>query len=80
MTSEERRAATQQMRRRLEEIREAIAGQDARLAEAHAQADARAQLSITPQARERFELLCTVPVRPARAGQATASEWGLVRC
>ena len=80
MTSEERRAATQQMRRRLEEIRKAIAAQDVQLAEAHAQADARAQLSITPQARERFELLCTAPVWPTRGSQATASEWGLVRC
>jgi hypothetical protein len=80
MKSEERRAATQEMRRRLEELRKAVAEQDARLAEAHAQADARSQVFVPPQARERFELLCVAPARPARAGHDAAKEWGAVRC
>jgi hypothetical protein len=80
MKTQERQAATREMRRRLDELQKAIAGQDARLAAAHAQADTRARVMITPQARERFELLCTVPERPARAGHAAPAEWSAMRC
>jgi len=80
MTSEERRAATREMRRRLDEMREAVAGQGARLSEAHAQLDARARLIITPEVRERFEQLCAVPVTPAGTGHVAPTLWSAVRC
>jgi hypothetical protein len=80
MKSEERRAATRELRRRLEEIGKAIEANRAMLAAAHAQADPRARIVITPQAKERFELLCTVPVRPAREGSLAPSDWSGVRC
>jgi hypothetical protein len=80
MKSEERRAATREMRRRLEDIGKQVEGQRAQLAEAHAQLDPRARLNITPEVRERFELLCTVPVRPARAVHGAPQSWSLVRC
>ncbi len=80
MKSQERRAATREMRRRLDEMREAVAGQGARLSEAHAQLDPRARLTITPEVRERFEQLCAVPERPAGAGQVASQLWSAVRC
>jgi hypothetical protein len=80
MKSEERRAATREMRRQLEDIKKTIAEQRARLAAAHAQLDPRAPLAIAPEVRERFELLCTLPVYPARAGQAVPNDWSAVRC
>ncbi len=80
MKSEERRAATREMRRRLEEIRKQVDELHVQLAAAHAQTDARAQMVIAPHVRERFELLCTVPVRPARGSFGPAQSWGLVRC
>jgi hypothetical protein len=80
MKSEERRAATRQMRRQLEDIKKTVGEQRARLEAAHAQLDPRAPLVIAPEVRERFEQLCTVPVRPVRAGQAVPQEWSAVRC
>jgi hypothetical protein len=80
MTSEERRAATREMRRRLEEIRKQVDGQRERLLEAHARLDPRASLNITPEMRERFEQLCVVPARPAGTGGATPQIWSAVRC
>ena len=80
MTSEERRAATREMRRRLEEIREAVARQSARLSEAHAQLDPRARLNITPEVREHFEQLCAVPAQPAGTGHVAPQLWSAVRC
>lgn len=73
-------ATAQQVRRQLDTIRKTLAEQDARLAAAHAQTDARALLALTPRAQEDFELLCTVPERPARTGVAPPEQWSGLRC
>jgi hypothetical protein len=80
MNAHERRAATRAIRQRLDHLRNAIAEQDATLYAAHARADARTPLNVTPQALERFELLCTVPELRARTSVAWAKSARGVRC
>ncbi len=80
MKAQERLAATRAMRGRLQQIRDAVAAQDAQLAEAHARMDPRAAVTLTPEARERFELLCTPPVCAAGGMVEVTRDWTAVRC